>query len=240
MRLRKLQRRACARERFDLHQRVVRRLLMSSRMKPLLAALLPFASMACFDHDGSGKVVSEARQAPLFEKIDISGTVEVLVAIDDEPTVRVETDDNLQEYILTEVRGKTLFISQKESIDPTKLLVRITTPKLVRFDSSGATKAQIKGLDEDRFELDVSGAAAVELIGEVETLVIDASGAAEIEADELIAERVEIDGSGAAEFTVHAKETLIADLSGAGEIRYSGDPDEVKTDLSGAATVAKR
>jgi hypothetical protein len=209
-------------------------------MKPLLIALLPIASFSCFDHDGSGKVVKQHREAPLFDRIEVSGAVDVAVEIDDEPTVVVQTDDNLQEYVVTEVSGKTLRISQKEDMDPTKLLVRITTPKLVRFDSSGATHAVIRGLEERRFELEISGAAEVELEGEVEVFAVDASGAAEIDAKELIAERVEVDASGAAELAVHASDELIAELSGAGELTYSGDPDDVKTDLSGAATVRRR
>ncbi len=220
--------------------RVVRALLLGVGMKPLLVALLPFASFACFDHDGSGKVVTEHRQAELFEEVEISGAIDVVIDIADEPTVVVETDDNLQKYVSTQVRGKRLVIKETESLDPSRLIVHVTTPKLVAFDSSGSTHAKISGLDEKRFALDVSGAAEVELQGDVDVFVIDASGAAEIDAEKLIADRVEVDGSGAAEFRVHANETLIADISGAGELEYSGDPETVKTDLSGAASVEKK
>ena len=209
-------------------------------MKPMLIALIPFAGLACLDHDGSGKVVTEHRQVGLFERIDVSGAMRFIVTIDDEPTVAVETDDNLQKHILVEVRDRTLVVKQKEDLDPSKLVVRITTPTLTRFDSSGATEAEITGLDTKRFELELSGASDVKLEGEVDVLVIDASGASKVQADELIADRVEVDGSGASEFSVHASDTLIAELSGAGELEYAGDPDEVKTDLSGAASVHKK
>jgi hypothetical protein len=209
-------------------------------MKPLLVALLPFAGLACFDHDGSGKVITEHRQVGLFDRVEVSGAIEVSVTIDDEPTVAVETDDNLQKHILVEVRDRKLIVKQKDDLDPSKLIVRITTPTLTGFESSGAIEAKITGIDTKRFELEISGATEVELEGEVEVFVIDASGAAEVQAEKLIAERVEVEGSGASEFTVHAEETLIADLSGAGDLQYAGDPDEVKTELSGAASVHKR
>jgi hypothetical protein len=209
-------------------------------MKPFLLPLLSVASFGCFDNDGSGKVVREHRTAPMFDRVEVAGTFSVLIEIDDEPTVVVETDDNLQKHVTARVTGKTLRVEHDDDVDPTKLIVRITTPELESFESSGATHARIRGIDGERFELDTSGAAKVEVEGEVELFVIDASGAAEIDAEKLIAERVEVDGSGAAELVVHASDELIADISGAGELAYAGDPDVVKTDVSGAATIRRR
>jgi hypothetical protein len=206
-------------------------------MKPMLLALL---SLAWFSKDGSGKVVSDHRVVKPFEEISISGTVEVSIEVDDEPTVRIDTDDNLQQYVTTEVSGKRLIIKQTENLDPTRLAVVITVPKLTKLDASGATETKIKGLHGDRFELDVSGAADVELEGEVDLFIADASGAAEVDAEKLEAERVELDGSGACDFSVHATDELVVSLSGAGSVEYRGDPDEVKTDLSGAASIRKR
>ncbi len=184
--------------------------------------------------------MAEHRKVETFDQIDVSGAIQVVVEIADEPTVVVETDDNLQKYVATDVRGKKLVIRQTEDIDPTKLQVRITTPSLTSLDSSGATKARISGLTGSRFALDLSGAAEVVLAGEVDVFVIDASGASTVDAQKLIAGRVEVDGSGASDFSVHAEHTLIADLSGAGELKYWGNPSEVKTDLSGAASIEQQ
>src|SRR5688572_28817112 len=95
-------------------------------MKPLLVPLLSVASFGCFDNDGSGKVVREHRTAPMFDRVEVAGTFNVLIEIDDEPTVVVETDDNLQKHVTARVTGTTLRVEQDGDIDPTKLIVRIT------------------------------------------------------------------------------------------------------------------
>lgn len=212
---------------------------MGRGMKTIIFSL-PLISVACFGVDGSGNVVEDARKLEAFEEVEVSGALEVEITSGESPGVVVEADDNLLPYVQTDVSGKTLELKTTKSLDATKLVVHVTVPKLTKVESSGASEIEIRGVDGERFELELSGASEVKVSGEVEHFVVDASGAAEVDAASLMAERVEVDGSGASDFSVHATDALIVDLSGAGKVAYAGDPAQVKTDLSGAATVEKK
>jgi hypothetical protein len=51
---------------------------------------------------------------------------------------------------------------------------------------------------------------------------------------DLVAREAVIEISGAGDVHVHATESLTASVSGAGDVIYTGDPEEVNKDVSGA------
>lgn len=212
---------------------------MGRRMKTIIFSL-PLISFACFGVDGSGNVVKDARKVEAFEEVEVSGALEVEVVSGEAHGVVVETDENLLPYVHTAVSGRSLRLKTTKNLDPTKLVVRVTAPKLTRVEASGASEIDVRGLEGERFELELSGASEVKLSGAVKRLDVEASGAADVDASDLVAERVDVEGSGASSFSVHATDALFVDLSGAGNVSYAGDPEQVKTDLSGAASIEKK
>ena len=59
---------------------------------------------------GSGKVVSESRQVSGFEKLDLALDGEVILTQGEAEMLTIEAQENLLRYIVTEVRGGTLWI----------------------------------------------------------------------------------------------------------------------------------
>jgi hypothetical protein len=126
-------------------------------------------------------------------------------------------------------------------LNPRKpLKVYLTTPYLEGIDASGATNVNVEGIEADRFVLDLSGASSCELAGKVGYLRGDISGASNLYARDLYCQTVKIDVSGAANAKVSTDETLDADVSGAASVTYYGDPRNVLTDVSGAASVRRK
>lgn len=190
--------------------------------------------------EGSGNEASEAREVGPFSRIALSGGADVVVSVGGAPRVTVRTDDNLLEDIRTEVDGYELEISQSGSLDPkVGLTVEVSVPTVEAVALSGSGDVSVDGLRGDLFQVDMGGAGGVEAVGQVGRVEADLSGAAELRLDELIAREVTVDLSGAGEVRVHATESLDASVSGAGRVLYSGDPADVKTDVSGAGTVEK-
>ncbi|MEM9413616.1 MAG: DUF2807 domain-containing protein, partial [Planctomycetota bacterium] len=68
---------------------------------------------------GSGVMMTEARAVGEFQKIKLSGSGSVIVQCGNENSLTVTADDNLLEWIQTEVRGDTLFITSTKNIRPT-------------------------------------------------------------------------------------------------------------------------
>jgi hypothetical protein len=212
---------------------------MIATSKPLL--LLAAVGLCACSTVGNGVAHAETREVGEFDEIDSGGIVDVVVRIGDATRVEVRGDQNVVPLVVTAVEDGRLEIRTKKSLIPDlDLVVDITTPALRELDLSGAGSADVRGLDGGEFELGLSGAGRVALAGRVDRFEADVSGAADLDAAALEAGVVRIDLSGAGDADVTARETLDAEVSGAGSIRYGGDPKTVTKDVSGAGSIAPR
>jgi len=189
---------------------------------------------------GSGNAKTETRNLSGFKGIKAGGAVKLEVAVQKDFGVTVETDDNLLEYITTEVSGDTLIIGSKDRISPTLISVKVSMPELTGLDVSGATTAMVNGAKTDSLKLEASGASKVKIDGEVKTLEIDASGASGIDAENLLAENAQAEASGASSSIVNASNQVEAIASGASTVTYMGNPTNITQNSSGASTIKKR
>ena len=57
---------------------------------------------------GSGDLVTESRQVSDFDRVALSGSGQVVITQGAEEGLSVEADDNLMQYVRTEVSGRTL------------------------------------------------------------------------------------------------------------------------------------
>lgn len=140
-----------------------------------------------------------------------------------------------------------------------KVILKITMPKIVHGDFSGAAKVFINGftdeeqvrlsfsgaskieigeINADKLILDFSGASKATLAGHVGKLEIETSGASHLILDELYARDVDVNSSGASHIQVNAQKTLNVDASGASKITYKGRPN-ISKDVSGASFVQR-
>lgn len=190
---------------------------------------------------GSGNMKVEKRTVPAFSSVDISGAYDVEIVVRDEQSLEIEGDDNLLPLIKTEVKDGVLKIGNTQSISTKRnLRVRISSPKLDALFTSGASDIVVTDVKSDEFKIESSGASNLKVSGEAKTVVINSSGAGEIDAKDLRAEKVNITSSGAATADVYASEELRASVSGAGDVRYYGNPKTVSQDKSGAGSITKR
>ena len=190
---------------------------------------------------GSGTMKLEKRSVPAFAAVDVSGAYEVEIVVQQEQTLEVEGDDNLLPLIKTEVKNGVLNINNEKGFSTKhRLRVRISVPSLDAVSTSGASNIVASNVKSDDFKIDASGAGKMQISGETKTLEVDISGAGEIDAKDLRAQKVSINSSGAAQADVYASEELNADVSGAGNVNYYGNPKTVNEDRSGAGSISKK
>ena len=101
---------------------------------------------------GSGVTKIEKREVAGFKKIEVSGAIEVEITAQKDFSVEVEADDNLLEYVKTEVEGETLKIYTKSRIwKQNKIRVVIAMPELTETEVSGtvtnASGAPVKDVE---------------------------------------------------------------------------------------------
>jgi hypothetical protein len=178
---------------------------------------------------GSGDVIEVERKVSGFDKISISGAGKVIVTQGDEEYLTIETDDNLVEYIETEVNGKTLEIGFKEGtvlspgggrrvLEATEgFTFRIGVKELKSVSLSGAARFEMEKLKTDDFEVNLSGAG-------------------DISFDDINADRLDVVLSGAGDVQVAGKvESQDVSLSGLGRYQaFDLESQETAVNISGA------
>lgn len=210
---------------------------------------------------GNGKVITGQRNVGSFNSIEAGGAVEVRVKQDAATSVKVETDENLFEYLDVYTEGNTLIVKPKQgfNLDPSdEIRVFVTAPVFKSLDASGASKiigdSEVTG-DElelsatgasevnmnvkvSKLRTDLSGASTVELRGSSSKVSTEASGASHVRCRDLQTDETTLDLSGACNAEVHANKQLNIDASGASDVKYRGNAS-INQKSSGASSVEK-
>lgn len=189
---------------------------------------------------GSGNIVVENRNVTGFSAIEAGGVFHVEAVSQKEFSVQVEADDNLLPLIKTEVRDGVLVLSTEKSIKSrSRIVVRIAGPDINAVDLSGAARMELKDVKSASVKLETSGASKLTVTGETGGLSAELSGASRVDASGLRTENAEIDASGASNASVSVTGKLRADASGASKINYTGNPQSVERNTTGAAKVSQ-
>lgn len=212
---------------------------------------------------GNGTVIEEQRSVGNFDKVSVSGHYRVTLQEGDEGTVTVSAEENLMDYIETEVKGGKLKIGTKKgysirSTEQIEVLVNYSAINGISMSGSGRLTANepinatnfdmaVSGSGKIEVELKasdvsarISGSGSVNLAGESDQMDCAISGSGNINGYEMTVDKVtaRISGSGSAK--LHVKNEIDASTSGSGNIRYTGDPSIIKAKSSGSGSVKKR
>lgn len=210
----------------------------------ILAGGCGFGGFSGFDKDtvqGSGTIKSEQRNVSGFTKIDAGGAVRMEIVTQGDYAFTIEADDNLLQFVRTEVNGDTLKIYTKgKTSSKTGVKVKISMPALDGLSVSGASSAVVSAVKSDSINLEASGASKIKIDGQAENLTVDASGASGIDAENLRVENGAVSASGASNATISAANRLEADASGASTIYYTGEPKNLVPKSSGASSVKRK
>jgi len=211
---------------------------------------------------GSGNITPQTRTVPGFRKVEVSGAIDVYVKQDSVTSVKVETDDNLLQYVVVHTSGSTLEIYTERGFNlrPTsKIKVFVSNPTFDGFEVQGASKViseneitasdrislSVSGASEGRLQLntpkvivEATGASNANISGRAKDLEASASGASHIRGYDLLTENTVVDLSGASHADVSASVSLAGEASGASHVNYKGNiGHNVRT--SGASHVNK-
>ena len=234
----------------------------------LLFSFLSLLLFSSCDHfmgkrvSGNGTIKTETRTAGAFTAVAVSGNIDVYIKQDSTRSIKVETDENLMEYIEVFEEGDRLIIRRKDGFNlrPSKnIKVYVSSPAFrtlkasgscdiysensiistdaITIDLSGSCDAKVD-IQSPKVDAGLSGACRVELKGKTKDLSIDGSGSTNIRCMDLLAENVDIEISGAGDAEVYASVKLDVSVSGSGDVRYKGNAT-VSQHVSGAGSVKK-
>lgn len=214
---------------------------------------------------GNGKVVTIERSTDAYDEVAVSGWFDVYLVNGNEGNITIKGEENLLEYLITEVKDDKLMIKPKKGyyLSPSSWKnggITVTVPveniRDVSLSGSGDImgKTKLKAdifktsmsgsgditleIEANDLEVSMSGSGDINLKGSAEDLDVSISGSGDVKAYELDAKNVDAVVSGSADIKVSVSGTLKARVSGSGDIYYKGNPT-VESKTSGSGDVTK-
>ena len=211
---------------------------------------------------GDGNVVTQDRSTGSFNEIHTHGSFNVTITDAATNSVKVEAEQNIQDYIIVETEGSELHIRHKKGSNfrPTKdVTIHVSAPALKSIALSGSgnikstntlngsDKLNIRSSGSGNISLDVetadlnasiSGSGNITLEGKTSDFEGSIAGSGNIRAKDMQSAntRIKIAGSGSAE--VVASEKLNTNIVGSGDVKYWGNAS-VESHVAGSGRVRR-
>lgn len=212
-----------------------------------VTVLLMIASVACADDfrsfddavRGSGAIVSVSRDVSGFDEIEILSSGRLIVTVDGEESLSIEADDNLIEFLTSDVDGDRLSLGVRSAtgISPSREVVYRVSVSLLRsvvvFGSADVTAVGIHG---GEFSVAIFGSGRADLQGSTERLDVHIPGSGSVDADDLDAVDAVVTINGSGSVVVKVAQSLDAMVTGSGTIRYFGSPD-LQSTITGSGSI---
>lgn len=227
--------------------------------------LLVLLSVSCVMNGkrvkGNGKVVTENRTINSAKKINVLGSMDVILAVG-QPSVKVEGDENILKYILIEERDGWLDIRTRDNINidtKNNIVVYVTTPALTqlkitgsgdvrsdgKFTSSEEMNFSITGsgnllipLNAPRVTVSIAGSGDMTASGETRDVKVSIAGSGNFNGQDLKAENADLNIAGSGDAYIFADVRLKANIMGSGSVHYSGNA-AIEKNVMGSGVVAK-
>jgi hypothetical protein len=230
----------------------------------LLPVLMLLGSCRYFGGEwvsGNGKIINRQKDVGSFSNVEVHGSVDVQVRQDSSNLVRIETDENIFQYLDVYKDGNTLVIRPMEgyNLHPKQLVAYISSPVFRKISVSGdcdiTSQGQISGQEELELKVSgsgdiamqvslpkvhstISGSGGLTLKGQATEFDVRVSGSGDVNCFDLATDNTDVQISGSADAEVNASKQLNVRVSGAGNVEYKGNP-AVSQKISGAGSVKK-
>jgi putative autotransporter adhesin-like protein len=191
---------------------------------------------------GSGKSVTENRSVGGFTRVELDGSGDLKVEQNGTESLTITADDNLLQYLTSEVIGGRLKLGTKSGTSigsSTPVVYKLTVKNLDEIMLAGSGSVDGRGLSSDSMKIDLSGSGDITTAGSAGRIEVVIEGSGNFHGEDFKSKdaRIEIDGSG--NVTVGASDKLDVTINGSGSVEYIGDP-RVTTTSHGSGTVIKK
>ncbi|HLV39046.1 head GIN domain-containing protein [Xanthomarina sp.] len=230
----------------------------------LIAAVLLSSYGYAQKINGNGNIKTLTRTTGDYDGIECSGSFNYILVSGTEGTITLEGEENLLEYIITEVKGNNLIIKQKNKVNlrPSKgETIKITIPfkditnvslagsgdlrnknviSASNFEVSLAGSGNVTlNIEAENVKSSLSGSGDLTLTGSTNNLEVSVSGSGDFDASKLESNHTDVSLTGSGDADVVSKLSLKARVSGSGDIEYKGNPEQKDTKVTGSGSISK-
>lgn len=211
--------------------------------------------------NGNGNRKSEIRHVGNTTKINVMGDMDVVVA-QGTPSVKVEGDENILQFIETEDNDGWLEIKTRDHINihsSTPVKVYVTTPEIndIKVNGSGNITCNNKfstsndmsfsltgsgnitaNVNSPAVTASITGSGNMYIKGETRKVDIRITGSGNYDSPDLKAENAFVKISGSGDANLFADVDLKASIAGSGDIKYRGKA-AVDKNIAGSGSVVQ-
>ncbi len=212
---------------------------------------------------GNGNMTKITRTTSDYDAIKCAGSFDYILVAGTEGNITIEGEENLLEYIITEVEGGKLKVKTRNNVSlrtSYNKTIKITIPfkdiNEVSLSGSGdlwnedkITSNNLKvalagsgdvviNLEASSLKTSLSGSGDIILKGQTNDLDMSLAGSGDIQAFGLQANNTDVSLAGSGDIEVVSNKNLRARVAGSGDIQYKGNPDKEDTKVSGSGSIS--
>lgn len=209
---------------------------------------------------GSGNVKNEIRDVNGFTGVTLAGSGNAYVTPGAAFRVEVVTDDNIIEYVTTDIRNGVLVLSIRPGTsirNVSRLDFNVSMPALDSATIQGSGNISVTGtvkgssvsfsiqgsgsidaaVDVAELSSTIAGSGNIALKGRADSQKINVGGSGNVENRNLAADNVDVTIAGSGDVWVQAAKKLDANILGSGNVHYRGQAQpSIRTAGSGKVT----
>ena len=212
---------------------------------------------------GNGDLITQERSIGDFNQLLVKGPFKVELTSQFHGEITLNTDANLMDEIVTEIKDNTLIIrlkkqsylkpSNRKSISikaPLTAMNKIThagsgtiyasesfTTQDLQITHSGSGKIEL-AIEAQNTTVNLSGSGKIQLSGRSQNLSAKLSGSGNLRLANLVAKNGEVKLSGSGNIGLSCTESLMANILCSENVRYKGDPSKkLITKVSGSGSI---
>lgn len=212
---------------------------------------------------GNGNVVTQERTVSGYEGIDNYGSFDITLVPSSTTSVKIEAEENLQQYIISEVVDNRLQIRTKNHINlrPRKdIRITVSGPVFTSITTNGSGNITGQGplntnnghvslrvagsgnidveLSADKVESQIAGSGNIKVKGTSKEFEGGIAGSGNIWARDLMSEDSKVQIAGSGNIEVYVTRNLDVNVMGSGEVKHRGTA-QVSASITGSGSVNK-
>ena len=227
----------------------------------LLAAAVLYSCSPRNNEDSDNRF-EDVREISGVSRLKISGVFNLNLIQSDTESIQIEGSQDLSDRLIIRQQGDLLELELEDDnnlFKNQKLEVNLSIADLKDFEFEGVGNIQTKSafqvdqiaihgegvgniqmdIQADQIQADLNLMGNMNLKGKADDFQLSYEGIGNIDASELTAQNVDLKSSGIGRVSVHCEGELSLEVSGIGEVKYTGNPTVVKENVSGIGRVSR-
>lgn len=214
---------------------------------------------------GNGNVTTITRSTSDYDGVKCAGSFDYVLVAGEEGNIKIEGEENLLEYIVTEVKDGSLIVKVENHMNlqsSRNNTIKVTIPfkdiSNVSLAGSGDLwnedvittndmKVALAGsgdlilkIEASHTKASIAGSGDLTLKGSTNSLDANVAGSGDFHGFDLQANNTDVSVSGSGDAEVVCRENLKARVAGSGGIEYKGNPKTEDTKVAGSGSIESR